>query len=221
MQNKKMEVQSALEKPDECIICTTKLGEDDRPLVPCGHYVHHECIVEWGKEICPICRTAIELPEELREITRENGDKHRRELEEENDYSPIQEFGVIVLDSIETFASSQMQESALNILSLVRVFIPDSNVIISNMLHGLIRPGVRQAVGRIYRNDSTLIRPDFGDEILAHDRRRPYEYICNEVLRSADLETIMEITGASREVALRVYTNENGDISRTISALTE
>ena len=54
-----------VEKPEECSICTEKLGELDRPI-KCGHYFHTACFKEWVKHKsahqCPVCRTYVKQP---------------------------------------------------------------------------------------------------------------------------------------------------------------
>lgn len=49
-----------LEKPEECPICTESLENEHVPL-SCCHWVHRECVVNWGKDQCPVCRAKIKL----------------------------------------------------------------------------------------------------------------------------------------------------------------
>src|SRR6202000_886517 len=50
--------KSELEKDAECPICMENLDNVTSPL-SCGHWVHMNCIVAWGKQSCPICRQVI------------------------------------------------------------------------------------------------------------------------------------------------------------------
>ena len=64
-----------LPREDTCIICTEEYKKTEPPLL-CGHYIHRRCIVQWGKEECPICRNYIPLTKkELDEI------KNKRDAE--------------------------------------------------------------------------------------------------------------------------------------------
>lgn len=49
-----------LDKPEECPICMESTTDINIPL-SCGHWVHKKCIIDWGKEQCPVCRSSIKL----------------------------------------------------------------------------------------------------------------------------------------------------------------
>ena len=47
-------------QPEEyCVVCFTKCDDS----ISCGHYVHYNCIAQWGKNECPLCRRSGVLPE--------------------------------------------------------------------------------------------------------------------------------------------------------------
>lgn len=48
------------QKPDECSICMDSTSNIHTPL-SCGHWVHKKCIIQWGKNQCPICRRKINI----------------------------------------------------------------------------------------------------------------------------------------------------------------
>jgi len=52
--------QFSLEKPDECPVCMESLENVNIPL-KCGHWIHHECILQWKEDTCPMCRTEIKF----------------------------------------------------------------------------------------------------------------------------------------------------------------
>ena len=57
-----------LERDDECKVCYEPFTDKDNPLL-CGHCIHRECVIKWGKEQCPICRGNIPLTSnEIRRI---------------------------------------------------------------------------------------------------------------------------------------------------------
>lgn len=45
------------EDEDECIACYHPVTEEDKLV--CGHKVHKKCIEEWGKDLCPMCKTPL------------------------------------------------------------------------------------------------------------------------------------------------------------------
>jgi len=49
------------DKPSECCVCTDSFDEKVNPLMPCGHWIHLECIYKSGKKECPICRCELKL----------------------------------------------------------------------------------------------------------------------------------------------------------------
>lgn len=53
----------ALDKPEECQVCTEEFNDKDTPLA-CGHWIHKECVIKSGKSICPMCRFQLNLTKE-------------------------------------------------------------------------------------------------------------------------------------------------------------
>lgn len=46
-----------LKEPDECPICLEPNTEDVPYIVlTCGHHLHKECIIKWGRPKCPVCK---------------------------------------------------------------------------------------------------------------------------------------------------------------------
>jgi len=46
---------------DECSICLDKMNKFNKAKMPCGHYFHSDCILDWIDKKkytmdCPICR---------------------------------------------------------------------------------------------------------------------------------------------------------------------
>jgi len=82
-------------KTDECVVCLEKFTDKNRPL-KCYHWIHKKCIINSGKDQCPICRvTNVGLnTSELKKLKkvnlrmkRENEREERRRLEEEENSS--------------------------------------------------------------------------------------------------------------------------------------
>jgi hypothetical protein len=69
------------EKPEDCGVCTEKIEDEERPL-SCGHWVHKECIYNWGKMECPVCRQGIKLT--------------KRELETFQSYEEEKKFDIVL-----------------------------------------------------------------------------------------------------------------------------
>lgn len=47
------------EKPDDCVICTEKMNENN-PL-HCGHWIHYGCVQKQFKAECPVCRSPLDI----------------------------------------------------------------------------------------------------------------------------------------------------------------
>jgi hypothetical protein len=47
-------------KEENCPVCMESLDNVKVPL-SCSHWIHKSCILKWGKDECPICRSKIKL----------------------------------------------------------------------------------------------------------------------------------------------------------------
>lgn len=70
------------DKPEECPICFEKLENKD--ILSCGHYVHKNCVIKWGKKLCPVCKTEIKLSKKEMKLINEH--KHDND---DNDFDTI------------------------------------------------------------------------------------------------------------------------------------
>lgn len=75
--------QYHFEKPEECPVCLESLKEEKYPLLECGHWVHHDCVVNSGKAECPCCRASVKLNKTQRSALKKIHDKFKRDKEEE------------------------------------------------------------------------------------------------------------------------------------------
>lgn len=81
---KKHITQYKFEKPDECCVCLDDLKEEKHPLLNCGHWIHHKCVIMTGKEECPCCRAKVSLnKEQQRELNDIKNKNQREKIEEE------------------------------------------------------------------------------------------------------------------------------------------
>lgn len=46
---------------EPCSVCYDEIHIHEKPLNPCGHWVHMKCLIKSGKDKCPICRSSIKL----------------------------------------------------------------------------------------------------------------------------------------------------------------
>jgi hypothetical protein len=77
------------EKPVECAVCCESLLDEKHPLLNCGHWIHHSCILKSAKDECPLCRTKVKFTDqekkELKKKTRESRielyEEEKREIE--------------------------------------------------------------------------------------------------------------------------------------------
>ncbi len=73
------------EKPNECPVCCEEFSSNDKNL-SCGHWVCKSCVVNSGKECCPLCRKVVTLTSnELKSLeTIKNKRKLENEINERN-----------------------------------------------------------------------------------------------------------------------------------------
>lgn len=73
------------EKPDECPICMCEFSVTTEPLKSCNHWVCMECVKKFSTPECPICRQSLVevLDKSILELIQQNGERQRREAEEE------------------------------------------------------------------------------------------------------------------------------------------
>jgi hypothetical protein len=72
------------EKPDDCPICLDEFNKyDSIPLIPCLHWVCKKCVINSGKNECPICRQDVQLSKvELKQCNKISS-KRQKEKEEQ------------------------------------------------------------------------------------------------------------------------------------------
>jgi hypothetical protein len=71
------------DKPTECPVCFEALDNEKYPMIPCGHWVHYDCIINSANEKCCICRTKITLNREQKKKLNEVKNKFNKDKEEE------------------------------------------------------------------------------------------------------------------------------------------
>jgi uncharacterized Zn finger protein (UPF0148 family) len=80
---KKHNEKYKFDKPKDCPICLEKLN-DKYPLLNCGHWIHHNCVIQSGKAECPICRTSVKFTrEQKKEMNKQIMKRIQENLEEE------------------------------------------------------------------------------------------------------------------------------------------
>lgn len=50
----------AQQKPENCPVCYDSL-DNQKNALQCGHWVHTKCVIQSGKEECPVCRSPLQL----------------------------------------------------------------------------------------------------------------------------------------------------------------
>ena len=83
------------EKPEECPICLEEFNDyESIPLIPCFHWVCKKCVINSGKNECPICRQEVELTKiELKQCTKINLQRQKEKQELKNDVAKQQVAG--------------------------------------------------------------------------------------------------------------------------------
>lgn len=69
-------------KPNECPICVSTLPGWCIPLRPCNHWVCWDCIIKSGKELCPLCRANIDVPQKHMIMLQFYGEQLKRHIED-------------------------------------------------------------------------------------------------------------------------------------------
>lgn len=119
-----MEEHGGCDSKQECPVCLEVLTEDDKPVGRCGHIVHLNCIVQWGKAQCPLCRTEIQLPPSLENEL--NIVKRRREQEQYTSDAQVQEEEY--LQAQEEMFTTLFDQFVSNMYSLFDQVIEDTYV---------------------------------------------------------------------------------------------
>lgn len=71
-------------KEETCIVCTDIFSNEFKPLQPCGHYIHIECVCNSGKPICPVCRTDVVMTKQQMDKTNRIYQEHKVQEEKEH-----------------------------------------------------------------------------------------------------------------------------------------
>ena len=71
------------DKPEECPVCLDTLKDEKYPLLECGHWVHHDCVINSGKAECPCCRAQVKLNKTQQSKLKKIHNKFKRDKEEE------------------------------------------------------------------------------------------------------------------------------------------
>jgi hypothetical protein len=86
----------AKDKPDVCPICCDKFTNSNVPL-SCGHWVHLNCVIKWGEDICPICKEKLILDKK----TKKKIEQKKKQRKEVSDNELLNELGFAIQDAIE------------------------------------------------------------------------------------------------------------------------
>lgn len=72
------------EKPDECPICLNEFNMfESIPLIPCYHWICKNCVINSGKNECPVCRQEVELSKSELKQCNKISNKRQKEKEEQ------------------------------------------------------------------------------------------------------------------------------------------
>ena len=75
---------TTFEKPDECPICLDEFNKYvSIPLIPCSHWVCKKCVINSGKNECPICRQEVQLSKVEMKQCNKISCKRQKEKEEQ------------------------------------------------------------------------------------------------------------------------------------------
>lgn len=125
------------EKPNECPICCEQMNE--KKPKSCGHWIHNECIINSGKQECPLCRKKIILTQQAVKKLKEIATRHHKEkIEEEteelmNEYDDEPDFIIInspiddiIMDIIdENVAGAEVDTNNIDLEALLNNILND------------------------------------------------------------------------------------------------
>jgi hypothetical protein len=112
------------ERQDECHVCCNEIQEH----ISCGHYVCKSCIINSGKETCPLCRKVVSINlEEVRQMNiikekmkREKYEEERRQLlsQQNEERRPVtqEELTRMISTGLVMYRTGPLRAMALNIL---------------------------------------------------------------------------------------------------------
>lgn len=71
-------------KEDYCCICSRDFDSNYTPIKPCFHWVHKSCMIKFGSQNCPYCRTQVNFNQrQLRELKLVQEQKKKEKEEQE------------------------------------------------------------------------------------------------------------------------------------------
>jgi hypothetical protein len=117
-----------LEKPEDCAICYEKLGDDDYPLSPCGHWIHRSCQIKFNNT-CAMCRTPLELSNSEQKLIQIKKDNENQSID--NFLSNLNNYSISYLEEM----VRRLRETMLNNLNenLTRAFLYVIEIISSHI----------------------------------------------------------------------------------------
>jgi hypothetical protein len=70
-----------------CPVCFDEIDASEK--LSCGHCVHRKCILKWGNDICPLCKSPVDIKKtklEAEECEKKKlKEQHEKKLEQENE----------------------------------------------------------------------------------------------------------------------------------------
>jgi hypothetical protein len=108
------------EKQDECHVCCMDIKDN----LSCGHWVCKSCIINSGKETCPLCRKVVSLNlEEVKQMIiikekrkQEKYEDERRQLLSENQVVAQEQLITTISFSLEMYRRENLRVASLNSL---------------------------------------------------------------------------------------------------------
>jgi hypothetical protein len=69
----------------ECLICSEEIKEEEKEMTLSCHSIHLNCVIKSGKEECPVCFEALNIPENLKVTLEESRTKRNKQVQEINE----------------------------------------------------------------------------------------------------------------------------------------
>lgn len=147
-------ILTAFEKPEECPICLEKFTIEI-PLIPCNHWICQDCVINSGKNECPVCRTVVEFDGKNKQKMAKSMKKRDKELKREQENND-REFARTLQQQLNGITRMYVLQNRVNIDELRRTA---QNILQEDMtLEELIHNALYEEVINRNRNPNITIR---------------------------------------------------------------
>jgi hypothetical protein len=143
------------EKPEECPICLEKFT-NEIPLIPCNHWICQDCIINSGKNECPVCRTIVELYGKNKKKMEKSMKKREKELKREQENND-REFARTLQQQLNGITRMYVLQNRVNIEELRRTAqnVLQEDMTLEELIHNAL---YEEVINRTRENNENINR---------------------------------------------------------------